>query len=165
MSFLSGEYDHKIDSDSNRISLKVELKKMLSDMGYEGSFYLTVGHRGVLNLYPEKVYEEFVFKGAPTNDGGQVSNDQILTYERFSFGLTTKCEIDKQGRLLIPNKFKRRAGLGCDVVIVAIIDHLEIWDPDCWETYLERQLELHDIQQGRARQAVFDEAKALNLRK
>ncbi|ARN57332.1 division/cell wall cluster transcriptional repressor MraZ [Sedimentisphaera salicampi] len=163
MAFLSGEYDHKIDPESNRVSLKVELKKMLSDTGFTGTYYLTLGERGVLCLYPEKVYEHFVFKGAPKTEGGEVKDDQIVAYERMNFGFATRCEFDKQGRLLIPQRIRRRAVLGTDIVIVGVNDHLEIWDPDRWEAYAEQMLPVHNQQHGGARKAAFEEALSRNL--
>ncbi|MGE4286755.1 MAG: division/cell wall cluster transcriptional repressor MraZ [Phycisphaerae bacterium] len=163
--FLSGEYDHKIDSDTNRISLKVELRKMLDESGFGNSFFITHGHKGVLSLYPEDVYRKLMFKGIAQGQGTGLTDGPFVLRERFNLGLTAKCEIDKQGRLLLPQKFIRRAMLGGDVVLIGLYDHLEIWDPERWEQYLQDNLEQHSRQQEQTRKEVFEEALALEEKK
>lgn len=159
--FLTGEYDHKIDSDTNRLSLKVELRKMLTESGFGQSFFLTHGHKGVLSLYPEDVYLKLMFKGIDHGLDSRPTDGPFVLRERFNLGLTAKCEIDKQGRLLFPQKFLRRAMLGDDVVLIGLYDHLEIWDPVRWEQYLQDNLEQHSAQQEQTRREVFEEALAL----
>jgi len=42
-------------------------------------------------------------------------------------------ELDRQGRILVPPRFRQMAGLNGAVVVVGRHECLEIWDPDRWE--------------------------------
>ena len=53
-----------------------------------------------------------------------------------------ECEIDKQGRILIPQVLRNFAKLNKDVLLVGVGTKIEIWDKDIWE-----QNETNDIEQ------------------
>jgi len=44
------------------------------------------------------------------------------------------CEVDKQGRILIPNKLREQAGLEKDIVFVGVLSKIEIWSKEKWES-------------------------------
>ncbi len=56
--------------------------------------------------------------------------------KRFVFAGATVAELDKQGRVLVPPHLARHAGLGKDVVVVGVHDHIEIWGRPEWATHL-----------------------------
>ena len=45
-------------------------------------------------------------------------------------------ELDKQGRVLVPPALLKHAGLGREVVVAGVHDHLEIWDRQAWRDHL-----------------------------
>jgi MraZ protein len=54
------------------------------------------------------------------------------------------CELDVQGRILLPPALRAAAGLGREAVVVGVLDRFEVWAPDPWRTFLaesERLLE------------------------
>lgn len=54
------------------------------------------------------------------------------------------CEIDVQGRILLPVPLRASAKLEQEAVIVGVLDRFEIWPPDAWSSFLrdsERLLE------------------------
>lgn len=54
------------------------------------------------------------------------------------------CEIDVQGRILLPALLRREAGLGADAIVLGVLNRFEIWAPEAWETFVresERLLE------------------------
>jgi MraZ protein len=54
------------------------------------------------------------------------------------------CEIDVQGRVLVPQPLRQAAGLGQDVVVVGVLNRFEVWAPETWDALLresERLLE------------------------
>ena len=52
--------------------------------------------------------------------------------QRFFFSGATEAELDKQGRVMIPAALIQHGGLGRNVVIAGMRDHLEIWDSATW---------------------------------
>ena len=54
---------------------------------------------------------------------------------RFFFAGATECEVDKQGRINIPQVLREYAGIKKDVVIVGVSTRAEIWDSSNWDKY------------------------------
>ena len=59
----------------------------------------------------------------------------ITTWIRFFFAGATECEVDKQGRILIPQNLREYAGLEKDIYIIGVSTRVEVWDKDKWENY------------------------------
>ncbi|MFV0240415.1 MAG: division/cell wall cluster transcriptional repressor MraZ, partial [Lacrimispora sphenoides] len=49
----------------------------------------------------------------------------------FLAGATT-CEVDKQGRILLPSVLREHAGIDKDAVLVGVGSRIEIWSKDAW---------------------------------
>ena len=79
--------------------------------------------------------------------------DESVSFERMSFALASKVELDRQGRLLINEKLRKRANLGTALTLVGVRDHIEIWNTDDWERYLDDNLHQFHTQLAQARQA------------
>lgn len=56
---------------------------------------------------------------------------------RMFFSMAFEAVLDRQGRVLIPQKLARYAGLDRDVTLAGVDDRLEIWATDEWDRYLE----------------------------
>jgi MraZ protein len=56
--------------------------------------------------------------------------------QRFFYSAAAEAELDKQGRVMIPGPLAEHAGLGKEVVVAGIRDHLEIWDRATWREHL-----------------------------
>jgi MraZ protein len=51
---------------------------------------------------------------------------------RFFFSGAAEAELDKQGRVMIPAALIEHAGLGRNVIVAGVRDHLELWDAAAW---------------------------------
>jgi MraZ protein len=54
------------------------------------------------------------------------------------------CDLDVQGRILLPQSLRANAGLGSEAVVIGVLNRFEIWAPDRWDTFVadsERLLE------------------------
>lgn len=49
------------------------------------------------------------------------------------FAGAASCEVDKQGRILLPVVLREYAGIEKDVVSVGVFNRVEIWDKDKWQ--------------------------------
>jgi len=57
--------------------------------------------------------------------------------QRYFFSGASEAELDKQGRVMVPSSLGEFAGLGKEVVVAGIHDHLEIWDRATWRAHLD----------------------------
>jgi MraZ protein len=150
MLLLTGEYQHVIDSKS-RVLISNKLRSQIDSDEHGSNFYLVLGANGILCLYPEKYFEQIVLAVAP----GTTAPDEAVAFERMSFALASKVELDAQGRLLINDRLRKRAGLKDQITLVGVRDHIEIWNNENWEQYLDDNMAQYQKQMSQARQAVL----------
>jgi len=150
MLLLTGEYEHGVDEKS-RVLISNKLRNQIDSEEHGSSFYLVFGANGILCLYPEKYFEEIAFAAAPES----TPPDESVAFERISFALATKVELDRQGRLLLNERLRKRAGLKERIMLVGVRDHIELWNSEDWERYLADHMTQYQQQMLQARQAVL----------
>ena len=150
MLLLTGEYQHTID-DKNRVLVSTKLRSQIDTDEHGSNFYLVLGANGVLCLYPEKHFERLVSAGVTKNS----APDEAVAFERMSFALASKVELDRQGRLLLNDRLRTRAGLKEQITLVGVRDHIEIWNNDNWEDYLHSHMGQYQQQMSQARQNIL----------
>jgi MraZ protein len=118
-----GEYNHTIDI-KGRIIIPSKFRETLGD-----EFVVTQGLDGCLFVYPNDEWQNFItqLKNLP----GSKEARQLQRY--FMAGAAT-CEVDKQGRILIPTKLREQAALEKDVVLVGVLSKIEIWSKERWDS-------------------------------
>jgi len=150
MLMLTGEYEHTLDG-KNRLFISNKLRSQIDVEEHGSSFYLVMGANGILCLYPEKYFQQIALAGAP----GMAAPDEAVVFERLSFALASKVELDRQGRLLLGEKLRKRARLDNSLTLVGVRDHIELWNSGDWEKYLEDNLPQFQNQIMQARQTVL----------
>ncbi len=117
-----GTYEHGLDA-KGRVIVPAKLRDDLGE-----SFVVTLGLDGCLFAYPMNEWEGFVNKlnELPGNKDGR----KLL---RHFLANAAPCEVDKQGRVLIPAKLREYAGLEKDVVFVGVLSKIEIWSKHRWD--------------------------------
>jgi len=150
MLMLTGEYEHTLDN-KGRLFVSNKLRSQIDADEYGSSFYLVLGANGILCLYPEIYFQQIALAGAP----GMAAPDEAVTFERLSFALANKVELDRQGRLLLSEKIRRRAKITNALTLVGVRDHIELWNTDSWEMYLADNLSQYQNQVMQARKTVL----------
>ena len=119
---LIGEYEHTIDA-KGRLSMPAKLRR---DMGE--AFILTKGLDGCLFAFSQNEWMNFEtkLKSLPLSD------KNARNFVRFFLAGATECEIDKQGRFLIPSNLREAANLEKEAVIIGGGTRLEIWNKSTW---------------------------------
>jgi MraZ protein len=125
---LLGEYEHSID-DKNRLTLPARFRQAFRD-----GLVLTRGIERCLSAYPRSEWTATVESRLQELD--PLSREGRLM-QRFFFSGAAEAELDKQGRVMIPSSLADHAGLGKEVVVAGIRDHLEIWDRAAWRAHLQ----------------------------
>jgi MraZ protein len=152
MLLLTGEYQHIVD-DKGRVLVSNKLRNQIDAEEHGANFYLVLGANGILCLYPEKDFERLVLSVAP----GATAPDEAVAFERISFALSSKIELDNQGRLLLNERLRKRAGLKEDITLVGVRDHIELWNTQDWEQYLSDHMPQYQQQMTQARQFVMQQ--------
>ncbi len=65
--------------------------------------------------------------------GLPLSDKNARNFVRFFLSGATECEIDKQGRFLIPTNLRISANLEKDAIIIGVGTRIEIWNKETWE--------------------------------
>ena len=150
MLLLTGEYQHVVDGKS-RVLISNKLRNQIDVDEHGSNFYLILGANGILCLYPEKYFEQIALAVTP----GTTAPDEAVAFERMSFALASKVELDGQGRLLLNEKLRKRAGLKDNITLVGVRDHIELWNSESWEQYLCDHMAQYQKQMEQARQVVL----------
>jgi MraZ protein len=150
MLLLTGEYQHVID-DKSRVLISNRLRSQIDADEHGSNFYLVLGANGILCLYPERYFEQMVLSLAPQT----TAPDEAVAFERMSFALASRVELDRQGRLLLNETLRKRAGLKEQITLVGVRDHIELWNSQDWDQYLCDHMPQYQKQMMQARQLVL----------
>lgn len=123
---MTGEYRHSLDN-KGRLFIPARLREELGDV-----FYLTLSMDNCLCAYSEDSWRVFCEKV----DAMSYTRQRKM---RPLFAYAAKCELDSQGRTLIPAHLREYAGLTKNVTVVGCNKHAELWDEDMWKA-------VHDIE-------------------
>ena len=150
MLLLTGEYQHVVDN-KGRILISNKLRSQIDVCEHGNNFYLVLGANGILCLYPEKYYKRLATAIIPV----ATAPDETVDFERISSALANRVELDSQGRILLNDRLRKRAGLKDNITLVGVRDHIELWNTEQWEQYLETHMAQYQKQALNARQIVL----------
>ena len=120
-----GEYEHSVDA-KGRVIMPVKLRE---DIGEK--FIITKGLDGCLFAYSITEWTNFEekLKTLP------LTNKNARDFVRFFLSGAVECEIDKQGRFLIPGNLREYATLEKEIIIIGVGTRIEIWNKEEWKKY------------------------------
>lgn len=124
-----GQYQHSIDAKGRLIVPA----KFRDDLGER--FVVTKGLDNCLFAYPQeewRVFEDKLKQLPLTNPGAR-------KFVRFFFAGAVECELDNQGRIMVPPHLREYAGLKKDVVSIGVNNRIEIWNRDSWNDYSDEE--------------------------
>ncbi len=120
---LIGEYEHSLDV-KGRLIMPAKLRQDMGD-----KFIVTKGLDGCLFAFSQNEWLNFETKLKTL----PLSDKNARNFVRFFLSGATECELDKQGRFLIPSNLRTAAKLDKEVVIIGVGTRLEIWNKETWE--------------------------------
>ena len=122
MIMFMGTYEHGLDA-KGRVIVPAKLREDLGE-----SFVVTLGLDGCLSAYPMSEWEKFIdkLKELP-------GTKEARMLQRHFMAKAAPCEVDKQGRTLLPAKLREYAGLEKEIVFVGVLSKIEIWSKKRWE--------------------------------
>ena len=122
---LIGEYQHIIDT-KKRLAIPAKFRKDLGERAI-----ITRGLENCLVLYTLIEWEKQA-KKLEALPSGQAD---ARNYARIMLSGACDAELDKLGRILIPDYLKNYAGLKKNVAILGLSNRMEIWDAEKWEEH------------------------------
>lgn len=123
-----GEFQHTVDA-KGRLFIPAKLREGLGDR-----FIATKGLEDCLFVFPEKEWEVFgeKLRSLPLASGA------ARAFTRLFFSGATECDVDSQGRILLPANLRDYAAIEKEVMIVGVSSRVEIWAKAKWEEYCQK---------------------------
>jgi MraZ protein len=132
---------HELSIDSkNRLSIPSSIRSAM-DAKQDGThFYLVPGDwKRTLNLYSDKYFERYAEKYHASLEPGP----EKQMFETVFYAMATQLDLDKQGRVVIPQRIMEQNGLAKQVVLSGARDHLVLWNRDDFESFMEENQKRH----------------------
>jgi MraZ protein len=126
-----GEYKHSID-EKGRLAIPIKFRADLS----KGAV-VTRGLDTSLFLFPKEEWDKLAEKLANLPLGQSNSR----AFARLMLAGAMDVEVDKQGRVMLPEYLRAYAGLQKSVVIAGLYTRLELWDETTWNAYKSKMEE------------------------
>ena len=128
---LMGEFKHNIDA-KGRLIMPAKFREALGD-----TFIVTRGLDGCLFGYPLSQWEllQEKLKQLP------LAKKDARAFTRFFYSAAMEAELDKQGRINIPQTLLDYAKIEKECRIVGVADRIEIWSNEKWEEFAEEAAE------------------------
>lgn len=120
-----GEYLHTFDA-KNRISLPSKFRKALGR-----TVVITRGLDHCLYIFARKAWEKEAARYAAQVNGKAAERGLARLFLAGSF----EGDIDKAGRILIPENLKSYARIKGKAVVAGVADRVEVWEENAWHTY------------------------------
>lgn len=123
-----GEYEHTLD-EKKRVSLPKNFRA-----GLGKKLVVTRGLDNCLFVYPRSSWE----KVAAQLQKLSFTQSDTRGFSRFILSGATEVEVDRAGRILLPEHHKEFAGLKKTVIFAGVSDRVEVWDSAVWKSYKSR---------------------------
>ncbi len=122
---LRGEFRYTLD-EKGRVVLPPPFRRELGE-----TVIVTRGFDNCVWVYSKRGWAgvEKILRGLPLRE---------RNFQRFLFAAARDVEVDRQGRIGLPEHLREYAGIDRDVVVVGMGARLEIWSEARWKEVVTR---------------------------
>jgi MraZ protein len=138
-----GQYQHTLDN-KGRLTIPARYRDLLDD-----GAYLTQGFDRNLMVMTVSAFEALSRKV----NSMSITDSRARLLRRLLFSNGERVEVDKAGRILIPQFLRQSASLDSDAIVVGGGDYFEIWSPGHWA---EQAVRLNDAESNADLFSIFD---------
>lgn len=121
-----GQYHHNLD-DKGRLTIPSKIRYELKD-----NFIVTRGLDGCLFIYPNSTWQNIMSKYENLPNTKDTRN-----FMRFFLSSASITNVDKQGRINIPEILLNYADITKECVIIGVGDRVEIWSLNHWNNFIK----------------------------
>jgi MraZ protein len=132
MKVLCGEFSVTLD-EKNRLLVPAEVRRCFDTELNGNELFVVMGPNRHPWIYHENVYSELakVERTELAPDPSQVAFDQMI------YSMAARVEMDKAGRVLVPDHIRRRTKLDRELTMIGAGNHTELWNRSEWEQRIE----------------------------
>jgi len=131
-----GQYQATID-EKGRISIPVKFRTQLKT-----KVVITRGLDNSLFLYGMDEWKKLAEKLATL----PIATANTRAFSRLMLAGAMDCEVDKQGRIIMPGYLKEFARIDKKIVFAGLYNRIEVWSEELWEAYkLQTEKESNNI--------------------
>jgi len=123
-----GEYTYSID-DKKRLAIPAKFRQTLGKKAI-----ITRGLDNCLFLYPAKEWEKLAKKLSQL----PLAQADARGFARIMLAGAMEVNLDRLGRILIPDYLKKYASLQKKVAIAGLYNRIEVWDEKNWDLYKQK---------------------------
>jgi len=149
---LTGTFARSVD-EKLRLAIPKPMREALEAAG-RSVLYLAPGTDGSLAMYTEEAFSDLAERLGRVSPNAQ----DVRGFSRLFYARAQRIELDKSGRVRIPVDLADWGGITKAVVLVGVRDHIELWDEQRWNAYLQQNEPIYDEIAERA----FDPHSGLN---
>lgn len=120
-----GEYYHSLD-EKGRLAIPVKFRS-----AFAPGAVVTRGLDNCLFVYPKKDWAQLADRLAKL----PISKANTRAFARLMLAGAMEVDIDKQGRVVLPDYLREFSLLKKNVVVTGLYNRLEIWDKVKWDQY------------------------------
>lgn len=117
--------EHTLDP-KGRLNIPTRFREVLREM-YTESLIVTNWNKS-LKAFPVEEWEKLEEK--LLNEGR--TKQGLGDFVRYVISGVTECQLDKQGRILLPGSLRNEFKIEKDIILNGMLDHFEIWDKNDW---------------------------------
>lgn len=125
-----GTYEHTLDI-KGRMTIPVKYRELIS-----AGAYITKGFDQNLVVLTEEVFQRLFDRITNMN----ITNSNARELRRLMFANAFSVEVDKAGRILIPQILRAHSSLDTEAIILGNGSYFEIWSPDLWQIQSDKQV-------------------------
>jgi MraZ protein len=134
-SVFKGTYRLRIDP-KGRVPIPAVFRRLLGDAG----LVVVTQLDQCLAVYPPSEWARLEAQLAAL----PAFNRQVKALTRLLASRAADCEIDVQGRVLLPGALRAAAALDRDAVVVGVLNRFEVWSPEVWDSFVRDSERLLD---------------------
>ena len=121
---LYGKHYHNIDA-KGRLSVPAKFREVLGS-----SLVIAISPDNCLRIYSSEQFDQVIAK---LEEDVDTSSDEGRLFFDFFTSNASSCEIDTQGRIIVPPALRDYAGIKKEVVVVGAGKRADVWDKDTYE--------------------------------
>ena len=127
---LTGTHPRTLD-DKKRLALPRRLREQLGEIT---QLFVTPGADQCLWIYTKEELERLSTKLDQTS----ATDAEARVFRRLFYAQMEAVDLDRTGRVLLPERLVQFASLKHEVILIGVRDHLELWDAERWQAFLTK---------------------------